>query len=77
MDSEITQHKRMAMGKDMDGDYSCESGFKGVALHGGEELSKKMHLKDNKRGHRHLGRVADHGEHGMNTSIHGDSDSQR
>lgn len=64
--SEIRQHKEMAMGKDMDGDYACESGFKGVNLHGGEEVSKKKHLKDGNRGLKHLSKDVDHGPHGMN-----------
>jgi hypothetical protein len=70
----VHQHKLLAEGKDVDVGESCESPFKGVALHGGEEVSKKKHLHESKRSMKHLGRVADHGEHHMNTSIHGDSD---
>jgi hypothetical protein len=72
----IHQHKLLAEGKDVDvGGEGCESAFgHGVALHGGEEISKKRSLHDGKRGLKHLGRVADHGEHGMHTSDDGDSD---
>jgi hypothetical protein len=73
--SPIHQHKLLAEGKDVDvGGEDCSSPFGGVALHGGTEVSKKKHLADHKRGMKHLERVADHGEHGMNTAADGDSD---
>ena len=61
----IDQHKRMAMGMKIDQDGDMDGGFKGVNLHGKEEVSKKSWLKDPKRGLKHMHKHADHGEHEM------------
>lgn len=74
----IHMQKTIAMGtSNMSeaGDFGCDRAFgEGRNIHGKEEVSKKRHLSDEKRSTKHLGRVADHGEHGMNEPRDGKSD---
>jgi hypothetical protein len=71
--SEIRQHKEMAMGKDIGYD-GCETPFKGNALHGGPEMSKKKHMHDGKRGLKPMSKSADHGDHEMGVPRDSDGD---
>lgn len=73
MDGPIKQHKAMAMGKDIDGDYdgSCASPFGKGASHN-DGASTKRHMKDGSRGMGPVQKHADHGPHDMHPLDHHD-----
>lgn len=75
MNNLIDRHKRMAMGEPIEGGGDCESAFgHGRKIH--DDGSAKMkHLSEEKRATKHLGRVADHGPHGMAVPRDGQSDN--